>query len=98
LTADLALEFTLTDHCCRHCMGRILVRNRIYMCSVCECEALGKVEAICACGMRSASQRDLPRDLRQAYRCGINPNRTIANSARIIVFYGGEPAQPLGSA
>jgi hypothetical protein len=94
----LEWPFSLTDHCCRACCGRVLVRNNIFMCSVCETMAANDVTAICACGMRAASQRDLPKGLQNAYRCAINQNRTVVNPARIVVLYGDEPAQPLNVA
>lgn len=48
----------ITDHCCRVCFGRILVREtfdrrRIYRCSCCGVEAQGKTEAaVCCCGVK----------------------------------------------
>lgn len=90
-------RFELTDHCCRHCLGRILVRYDVYVCSVCEVESRGSPHGVCACGMKAARDEALPSGLRSAYRCGLNPDRSVVNPARIVVLYGGKPVQPLGS-
>lgn len=66
----------LTDHCCRACFGRVLVREtfdrrRIYRCSNCGVEAEGRTEAaICACGLKLKTGVDA------GIRCGVNENRT----------------------
>ncbi len=50
--------WVITDHCCRVCFGRVLVREafdrrKTYRCSVCETEADGHSEtAICCCGIK----------------------------------------------
>jgi len=89
-------RYSLTDHCCRHCLGRVLVRYDTFICSVCEVESRGSPSGICACGMTSAKGDGLPAALRSAYRCGINPAPSVINPARIVVLYGGQVAQPLG--
>jgi hypothetical protein len=88
-------RFALTGHACRFCLGRILERDGVFMCSVCETSATGNVAAICGCGMRSSTQLDLPKGLRAAYQCSVNADRTIVNPARIVILYGGKPARPL---
>jgi hypothetical protein len=97
VTLTVEHRYSMTDHCCRHCLGRILVRRNVYVCSVCEVESQGRPTGICACGMTAAKDAALPAGLRNAYRCGINPDRSGINPARIVVLYGGKPAQPLGS-
>jgi hypothetical protein len=87
--------FSLTDHACRVCLGRILLRDGVYMCSVCETSATGRVEAICGCGMKSLGGRDLPKGLSGAYRCAVNAERSVINPARIVVMYGNVQARPL---
>lgn len=50
--------WALTDHVCRCCFGRVLVREtfdhrRVYRCSNCGVEQEGRSEAaICACGLK----------------------------------------------
>lgn len=47
-----------TDHCCRRCYGRVMLRVDatpypfIHRCAICGLEASGPVEAICACGLK----------------------------------------------
>lgn len=89
----LEAGFSLTDHCCRTCAGRVLVRNGEFMCATCEARGTA-VEAVCACGMRAAGN-DLPKRLKGAYKCAVNPGRSVVSPARIVVTYGGEVVQPL---
>jgi len=50
--------WALTDHCCRACFGRVLVREtfdrrRVYRCACCGVEQEGRSETvICSCGMK----------------------------------------------
>ena len=50
--------WAITDHACRCCFSRVLVREtfdhkRVYRCSGCGIEAEGRSEAaICACGIK----------------------------------------------
>ena len=50
--------WAITDHACRVCFGRVLVREtfdrrRVYRCAGCGIEREGRSEvAICACGIR----------------------------------------------
>ena len=52
------LGWTITDHCCRVCFSRVLMREafdhrRTYRCAGCGAEAEGSREAvICSCGIR----------------------------------------------
>lgn len=85
--------FSLTDHCCRICAGRILERDDVFMCSTCEMRA-NQVEGVCACGMAAVNGRKIPRKAQEAFRCAINPSPSLANPARIVVTYGGKIVQP----
>lgn len=96
MSATIDHRYSMTDHCCKYCLGRVLVRYDTFVCSVCEVESHGSPTGICGCGMK-ASRDELPAGLRGAYRCGINPDRSVINPARIVVLYGGKLAQPLGS-
>ena len=68
--------FALTDHCCRVCFSRVLVREtfdrrRIYRCSGCGIEKEGRSEAaICACGIKLKTGVDA------RIRCELNINRS----------------------
>ena len=49
-----------TDHCCRVCLGRVLVADnadgtQTAKCSICELEADGDHKSICACGLKLKS-------------------------------------------
>lgn len=56
--------WALSDHVCRCCFGRVLVREtfdhkRVYRCSNCGIEKEGRSEAaICACGMKLKNGTD----------------------------------------
>lgn len=89
-------RWSLTDHVCRLCLGRILERNGLFMCSSCEVQASLRPHAICGCGMKApAGRTPLPTPVRAAFRCGINPARGPASLARICILFGGEPVNPL---
>lgn len=55
---DKTFAWALTDHCCRVCFSRVLVREtfdrrRVYRCAGCGVEKEGRTEAaICACGIK----------------------------------------------
>jgi hypothetical protein len=94
---DTGGRWTITDHVCRVCLGRILERNGAYLCSICEVTASLRPNAICGCGMRgvgTSPDKDLPRLIKQAYHCGQNPVRGPGSPARIaILFADGTPAK-----
>ncbi len=96
----IELRFALTDHVCRACLGRILERNSVFMCSCCEAAAR-HVDDICGCGMRAAIKPTkgtgrLPPGLEGAYRCAVNTARTMANTSRIVIICDGHLAVPIG--
>ena len=72
------LEFTwaITDHICRACFSRVLVREtfdrrRIYRCAGCGIEKEGRSEAaICSCGIKLKTGVDA------GIRCELNTNRS----------------------
>lgn len=55
---NLQFSWKLTDHLCRVCFGRVLVRTttsgmKVYLCSNCETEAEGvSSKVLCACGLQ----------------------------------------------
>ena len=69
-------HWAITDHVCRVCFSRVLVREtfdrrRIYRCSGCGIEKEGRSEAaICACGIK------LKTGLDAGIRCEPNPDRS----------------------
>lgn len=86
--------WSLTEHACRTCGGRILQKRLEYMCADCERTALHKVEALCGCGMRAPKDHLSDRNhLLQAYRCAIN-SQSWAIPQKICIFFGSSPAVP----
>ena len=69
-------HWAITDHVCRVCFSRVLVREtfdrrRIYRCSGCGIEKEGRSEAaICACGIKLKTGVDA------GIRCELNINRS----------------------
>lgn len=76
--------WTLTDHICRACFGRVLRQPqgegvRRYRCSNCGLEATGRDEsALCACGLRLKGGRDA------GIRCERNPTPTPEFPSEIV--------------
>lgn len=66
--------WAITDHCCRVCFSRVLVREtfdhkRVYRCAGCGVEAQAHSEAsICACGIKLKTGVDA------GIRCQVNPD------------------------
>ncbi len=75
--------YTVTDHVCRECLGRILERvdNPAggYRCSNCGASTVGAVESLCACGMRIDANADL------GFRCEPNPKQTFEFPHEVVV-------------
>lgn len=75
--------WVLTDHVCRVCFSRVLMREtfdmkRVYRCSGCGIEKQGDSEAaICACGMKLKTGVDA------GIRCARNPAPTPEFPAEI---------------
>jgi len=82
-------QWELTEHACRICMGRVLVRKdpsgrRIARCA--ECGATGNddrtlraIHTVCACGTKQRSGKDAGR------RCIKNPNVSYESPQEIVV-------------
>lgn len=76
--------YKITDHVCRVCFGRVLVRitvdyRKIYRCSCCGVEREGKTEAaICTCGVKLRNKTDL------GIRCMVNTQRTPECPSEIV--------------
>ncbi len=62
----------ISDHVCRHCMGRVLIRRSqigvTARCADCGAEATGSVEALCACGVTLTSGANVGLRCRRAAR------------------------------
>ena len=91
LNAEPDTGWRLVDHVCRSCLGRIVERNGVFLCSGCERTATGKPDAICGCGMHLDG---MPISARTLFRCDVNPNQGPTSPARIVITYGGTAATP----
>ena len=84
MTKDAPLEWVITQHCCRICYARVLVRTtfdhrKIHRCSNCGVEMEGeRPSVICACGIKLNHNRDA------GVRCVVNTQRTHENPAEIV--------------
>lgn len=74
--AEGEFSWRLTQHACRVCFGRILMREtfdrrRVYRCSCCDIEAEGHSEkALCCCGLK------LKTGIDAGVRCAPATNRS----------------------
>lgn len=84
--------WTITDHICRCCFGRVLMREafdrrRTYRCSNCGIQADGKSEAtICTCGMTLKTGVDA------GIRCQVNDNKSPEWPSEITAVQAVAPA------
>ena len=74
--------WTVVDHACRGCGGRVLRRGDIFRCSSCEAESKGNPTGICGCGMAGP-------DGKLGFRCKRNPARTLASRVAVVIAYEG---------
>jgi hypothetical protein len=77
------MQWHLTDHACRHCLGRVLKRMSRGVitevrCAECGAEALGDHTAVCCCGAQAGSSGSV-------LECVRNPDRTKGNPQEILV-------------
>lgn len=85
--------WVITDHVCRVCFGRVLMREtfdrrRVYRCSNCGVETEGKTEAaICCCGMKLKTGVDA------GIRCQANPDRSPEWPSEITAAQATVPGQ-----
>ena len=81
---EIPLRWELTDHCCRVCFGRVLVRTRfdnvkVHKCSNCETEVVSDAPGgLCCCGMKLRTNRDA------GVRCQVNAERKPENQSYIV--------------
>lgn len=77
-------QWQLTDHCCRVCFSRVLMRKQaggknVYRCAGCGAEKEGDSAAtICACGMKLKTRVDA------GVRCMVNMDRSPEFPAEIV--------------
>ena len=88
--SEQAGGWTFTAHACRACLGRVIQRDSAFICSICGDEAHGSAAGICGCGIRIVSTTGQPA----GFRCQINPARSPANPAEIVIQFGGEAGEP----
>jgi hypothetical protein len=86
--ADPSVAWTIVDHVCRRCLGRVLARTdadgrRIARCADCGLEAVGEHPAICACGIDTGAAKVRLRCERQAAPTAEYPSEIIATEAPI---------------
>lgn len=78
----MAVTWTITDHVCRVCLGRLLTTNEggihTVRCADCGLEAVGRVAALCVCGTKLKTGRDA------GMRCQRNPDPRPECSAEIV--------------
>lgn len=85
--------WVITDHVCRCCFGRVLMREtferkRVYRCSNCGLEQEGRTEAaVCCCGIKLKTGVDA------GIRCSANPDRSPEFPAEITAAQVGPPLQ-----
>jgi hypothetical protein len=79
-------RWAMTDHACRHCLGRILRSGTTFRCSVCEVEGRGEAESICGCGIKVAGRSGTQADM--GFRCAPNPKRSPTSPAVTIIEFG----------
>ena len=97
---DDAQNWTVIDHVCRHCMGRILERGNDLRCADCGARAtqvhlprLVPSQPLCCCGLKEP----VGSTVKQNFRCVPNPHKSAENRAEIVVSFGGLPASAEGA-
>jgi DNA-directed RNA polymerase subunit RPC12/RpoP len=86
------LTWVMTDHVCRVCFGRVMVRQKsgrlefVFRCASCGAQAGGESPAaVCACGLTLEGTKDM------GVRCQVNPERSPELIDEIIAtVQGGE--------
>lgn len=71
------------NHACRHCGGRLLVRENadatsVVRCPQCDASAVGVHDSLCCCGEEVSG-------LGRVWECFVNPNPTPANPNIVLV-------------
>lgn len=85
--------WVITDHICRVCFSRVLMREafdrrRTYRCAGCGAEADGSSEAaVCCCGIKLKTGVDA------GIRCQVNPDRTPEFPAEVTAVQASIPGK-----
>ena len=72
--------FSLTDHACRHCGGRVLQSGDQFRCGTCAAVGMAAPASVCGCGA-------FPGVKGGGYRCEANPARSPASPAEIVIAW-----------
>jgi hypothetical protein len=75
--------WTVTDHVCVQCLGRVLQQGETYRCSQCGANGQGEPAVICACGIAAPKLHG-----RTVFRCGPNPRRVPGEPEIAVLFDG----------
>lgn len=80
--------WTLVDHACRVCLGRVAERGGVFRCCDCGVRGVGGPSSICGCGIRVAEgvHRRLP------FACTPNPHQCAEAPAVVTIAFGEMPA------
>jgi hypothetical protein len=70
--------WTIVDHACRHCFGRVLERDGVFRCADCAAETNGGAAGICGCGIVTEGGRKL-------FRCAANPVPSATSLALVVI-------------
>lgn len=89
--------WTIVDHACRHCGGRVLQRGDVYRCGTCGVESRSAPNGICGCGilpgLRPRPTGAIAQKPAQGpYRCVRNPSPSVHNPAEIVIMFGADEA------
>lgn len=74
--------WTLTDHACRYCGGRILANGGQFSCATCGAVTQHEPHGICGCGMMQVGRA------RGSFRCVANPDKGAHSPAEIVIQFG----------
>lgn len=90
--------WTLVDHACRTCFGRVVEADGLFRCTGCGAQASGSPESICGCGVLPGPMAKRVGDAGARFRCGPNPRRGPDSPAEIVVLFGDPPAPEAAAA
>jgi hypothetical protein len=77
--------WTLVDHCCRFCLGRVAQKDVRFRCTGCGSSSTEKPDPICGCGLRVNGKRH--------HRCLVNDHRSPSYPAEIVIHFDGQPVE-----
>ena len=82
--------WSVTNHACSRCFGRVLQAQggTTYRCSGCEAEATGSPAGICGCGIAVGPIAMRAGLAGSRFHCGPNPRRGADSPAQISILFG----------